>query len=120
MSVFRFIGICILMVSVSSLIGLLGFRDEFGRFSSSGIVGAVTSEFITSYFGRMGALIIFSTFLILSLALVTEILISSLFLNLFEKIKEAASLLRLSRPKALSVRPRLRQKKEAKFISQDD
>jgi S-DNA-T family DNA segregation ATPase FtsK/SpoIIIE len=50
-------------------------------------LGAVISDFVTAYFSRLGGFIIFITFIILSLALVTEILISSLFINILNKAK---------------------------------
>lgn len=86
LSIPRIIGIIILLVSVGALIGMFGFGNEFSRFYASGLLGAVVSNFITAYFGRVGSFIIFVTFIILSLALVTEILISSLFLNLYARI----------------------------------
>jgi len=81
----RILGIVILLVSLGSLIGMFNLGNEYLRFYRAGFLGAVASNFITSYFGRVGAFIIFITFMILSLALVTEILISSLFLNIAEK-----------------------------------
>ena len=85
LSIARILGILILLLSISSLIGMFNLKNEFIRFYYAGALGAVISNFITSYFSRLGGLIIFVTFIILSLALVTEILISSLFLNVINK-----------------------------------
>ena len=85
LSIPRILGILILLLSISSLIGMFNLKNEFIRFYYAGALGAVISNFITSYFSRLGGLIIFVTFIILSLALVTEILISSLFLNVINK-----------------------------------
>ena len=87
LSIPRILGIFVLLVSISSLIGMFNLGNEPLRFQTSGFLGALTSNFVTTYFSRLGGFIIFITFIILSLALVTEILISSLFLKTIEKIK---------------------------------
>jgi len=81
----RILGIFILLISLGSLIGMFNLNNEYLRFYRAGFFGASASNFVTAYFGRVGAFIIFITFLILSLALVTEILISSLFINIADK-----------------------------------
>jgi len=83
----RIIGILVLLLSISSLIGMFNLKNEAARFSAAGFFGLIISNFITSYFGRLGGYIIFITFIILSLALVTEILISSLFINVAKNSK---------------------------------
>jgi S-DNA-T family DNA segregation ATPase FtsK/SpoIIIE len=85
LSVPRLLGMFVLLVSISSLIGMFNLTNDMLRFQTSGFLGALTSNFVTTYFSRLGGFIIFITFIILSLALVTEILISSLFLKTFEK-----------------------------------
>ena len=85
----RIIGMLVLLLSVSSLIGMFNFKSEVIGFSRAGFFGTMLSNFVTAYFGRLGGYIIFITFIILSLALVTEILISSLFLNLANKTNSA-------------------------------
>ena len=87
LSVPRLLGMFVFLVSVSSLIGMFNLTNDMLRFHTSGFLGALTSNFVTTYFSRLGGFIIFITFIILSLALVTEILISSLFLKVFEKGK---------------------------------
>ena len=87
LSIPRIMGMFVLLVSLSSLIGMFNLNNDLLRFHTSGFLGALTSNFVTSYFSRLGGFIIFITFIILSLALVTEILISSLFLNTLEKSK---------------------------------
>lgn len=91
LSIFRVVGILILLLSISSLIGMFNVRNEYIRFYTTGFFGYIISNFITSYFSRLGGFIIFITFIILSLALVTEILISSLFINLINKTKTILS-----------------------------
>ncbi|MCG2713500.1 MAG: DNA translocase FtsK [Candidatus Omnitrophica bacterium] len=87
LSVPRLLGMFVFLVSVSSLIGMFNLTNDMLRFHSAGFLGALTSNFVTTYFSRLGGFIIFITFIILSLALVTEVLISSLFLKVFEKGK---------------------------------
>ncbi|MDD5408555.1 MAG: DNA translocase FtsK [Candidatus Omnitrophica bacterium] len=87
LSIPRIMGMFVLLVSLSSLIGMFNLNNDLLRFHTAGFLGALTSNFVTSYFSRLGGFIIFITFIILSLALVTEILISSLFLNTLEKSK---------------------------------
>jgi S-DNA-T family DNA segregation ATPase FtsK/SpoIIIE len=87
LSIPRILGILILLLSISAFIGMFNLKNEYIRFYSSGFFGAILSNFITSYFSRLGGFIIFSTFFILSLALVTETLVSSLFINIANKTK---------------------------------
>lgn len=93
LSIPRILGMLILLLSLSSLIGMFNLNNEFARFYTAGFFGAVTSNFITAYFSRLGGFIIFITFIILSLALVTEIMISSLFMNTFDKTKSLLGIL---------------------------
>jgi S-DNA-T family DNA segregation ATPase FtsK/SpoIIIE len=87
LSVARILGMFVLLVSISSLIGMFNLNNDSLRFQTSGFFGALTANFITTYFSRLGGFIIFITFIILSLALVTEILISALFVKLLQKVK---------------------------------
>jgi len=91
LSIPRLLGMFVLLVSISSLIGMFNLSNAPLRFQTAGFLGALTSNFITTYFSRLGGFIIFITFIILSLALVTEILISSLFLKTFERSKSIFS-----------------------------
>ncbi|MBU0548555.1 MAG: DNA translocase FtsK [Candidatus Omnitrophica bacterium] len=87
LSIPRIIGMLVLLISLSSLIGMFNLSNDLLRFHTAGFLGALTSNFVTAYFSRLGGFIIFATFIVLSLALVTEILISSLFLKTFKKSK---------------------------------
>lgn len=116
LSIPRVLGMLILLLSVSSLIGMFNLKNDFARFYYSGFFGAVISNFVTSYFSRLGGFIIFITFIVLSLALVTEILISSLFLNILNKtqylLKPVFSFKKKARP--VLVKPVSNGKKEPK------
>ncbi|MFH0762711.1 MAG: DNA translocase FtsK 4TM domain-containing protein [Candidatus Omnitrophota bacterium] len=87
LSIPRLLGILTLLLSASSFVGMFNLKNSYLGFYYAGFAGSNISVFVTNYFSRLGGLIIFTTFVILSLALVTEILISSLFLNIFDRIK---------------------------------
>ena len=87
LSIPRVLGIFILLFSLSALIGEFSMGNDYLRFYYAGFSGTIISNVVTSYFSRLGGFIIFITFIILSLALVTEILISSLFLNIANRVK---------------------------------
>lgn len=91
LSIPRILGMFVLLVSISSLIGMFNLNNDPFRFQTAGFFGTLTANFVTTYFSRLGGFIIFVTFIILSLALVTEILISSLFTNFVEKLKAVFS-----------------------------
>jgi S-DNA-T family DNA segregation ATPase FtsK/SpoIIIE len=80
----KVLGIFILLLSLSSIIGIT-LKNDGIAFSRAGLLGFTISNFITTYFGRLGGYIVFITLGILSVALVTEILISSFFLNVMDK-----------------------------------
>lgn len=81
----RFIGLAVLIISLSSLIGL-SFENNTVAFSRGGILGFAVSGFVGTYFGKLGGYIAFITLGILSLVLVTDILISSFLGNLSAKL----------------------------------
>ena len=116
LSIPRILGILILLLSISSFIGMFNLKNEYIRFYYAGFFGAVISNFITSYFSRLGGFIIFVTFIILSLALVTEILISSLFLNIINKTNSILKPIFSFRmkPKPAVIKPVFTERKESK------
>jgi len=87
LSIPRILGIFVLFLSISSLIGMFAFSNEYFRLYYSGFLGVLSSNFIISYFGKIGGYIIFITFAILCLALVTDILISTFFLTIRDNLK---------------------------------
>lgn len=109
----RILGILVLLLSLSSLIGMFGLGGETNRFYHTGFLGATISSFITRYFSQLGGFIIFITFIILSLALITEILISSLFRNIIDKARNILRpllRLRLGRKEVAIKTPRVKPK----------
>lgn len=77
----RLIGLVVLMLSVSSLTGLAAIRSEAVSFYRSGFSGFLISKFVVSYFGQLGGYILFIALILLSLALVTEVLISTFLMH---------------------------------------
>ncbi|MCX5707053.1 MAG: DNA translocase FtsK 4TM domain-containing protein [Candidatus Omnitrophica bacterium] len=117
LSIPRLLGMLTLLISISSLIGMFEFGNESAKFYYSGIFGALFSKFITTYFSRLGSFIIFITFIILSLALITELLISSIFFKVSEKLKLIfASAFRLfkrgKKSAALKIKAQILQKQQ--------
>ena len=109
LSVPRVVGMFVLLVSISSLIGMFNLSNESYRFYSSGLFGAVLSKFITAYFSRLGGYIIFITFILLSLVLVTEDLLSVMFTSLLNKMKALFSgfIKREKKEKVATIKPKL-------------
>ena len=106
----RILGMFVLLISVSSLIGMFNLNNESMRFYYAGLFGALLTKFVATYFSRLGGFIIFITFALLSLALVTEILLSSLFANSAEKLKAFLAVVFKPR-KAREVKPKIIEKK---------
>ncbi|MCX5713111.1 MAG: DNA translocase FtsK 4TM domain-containing protein, partial [Candidatus Omnitrophica bacterium] len=75
----KLLGALVLLLSTSSLIGMLAASNQSIGFSHGGFLGFLTSKFASTYFGRLGGFIIFITLLLLSATLVTDILISTFF-----------------------------------------
>lgn len=82
----QIISLLVLLLSASSLIGL-SLNNEYVAFSRGGSLGFLISHFVSTYFGRLGGVILFVTLLVLSSALLTEALISVLFLKVMGKLK---------------------------------
>ena len=116
----RILGILFLVLSTSSLIGMFNLKNETLSFFHAGFFGFIISRYITIYFGRLGGFIIFITFIILSTALVTEILLSSLFKNIINNTKSVlGSILRYRRKeKAFTVKVKPISLKEPTNISE--
>jgi len=90
----RLLGMLFLMLSVSSIAGIFISANRHAAFSSSGYFGFLLSGFVTSYFGKLGGYILFFTLALLSVALVTELLISTLVMKSIEKAGGALESLR--------------------------
>jgi S-DNA-T family DNA segregation ATPase FtsK/SpoIIIE len=81
------VGFSLLMISTSAIIGLLFFKEDPANFSRGGLMGFLLSKVSVKYLGYFGGYILFITLGLLSLALVTEVLISTLLLKFINNIK---------------------------------
>lgn len=82
----RVFGFIVLILATSSLLAM--FQDVVAsqQFSHGGLFGYILSKLTITYFGGLGAYIIFLTLAILSLALVFDILVSTFFITAIQKI----------------------------------
>ena len=83
----RFVGILVLLLSLSSLVATFSLKNAAMKFSHAGFLGFAISGFMTNYFGNLGASVLFITLIILSIALVTDILISTFFSSIINRAK---------------------------------
>lgn len=87
---FRFVrifGLIILILATSSILAMNAFGINPGaQFSHGGLSGYIISLLVVTYFGKLGAYIIFLTLAALSLALVFDILVSSFFVKFIQSI----------------------------------
>ena len=84
----KIIAVLVLLFSVGSITAL-SLNNEYIAFSRGGSLGFLISNFVSNYFGRLGGYIVFITLVTLSLALITEALISAFFSQLFDRMKSA-------------------------------
>jgi len=111
----RILGFVLLLVSISSLIGVLPIRNEAVRFYQSGLLGFTIANFITTYSSRLFGYIILIALALLSFSLVAEILIYSFFLSALNRLKSIfRPILKFRlRPKTTTLKPASAQKKES-------
>jgi S-DNA-T family DNA segregation ATPase FtsK/SpoIIIE len=84
----RLFGLITLILAISCLLAMFGGPADTGMlFSRGGLSGYILSRLVLTYFGRLGAYIIFLTLAFLSLALVFDILVSSFLIKIIEKSK---------------------------------
>lgn len=86
----KFLSILVLFAVVSSLLSMCGAQDSVARFSRSGVVGMLFSDFLVANLGRMGAMIILFMLGTLSFILSAEVLVTPLFFALLEKCQAFA------------------------------
>jgi S-DNA-T family DNA segregation ATPase FtsK/SpoIIIE len=87
LSIARILGGFVLLISISSLIGMFSLNNDALRFQTAGFFGALSATAATRYFAPLGAFIIFTGFIIIFWALINEELISALFFKLIGKSK---------------------------------
>ena len=71
----------VLLCVASAILSLTSFNNGADHFQSAGIVGAVLSDFLTRYFGTLGAYIILFALGALALILTGEFLLTPLFVK---------------------------------------
>ncbi|MFA5099664.1 MAG: DNA translocase FtsK, partial [Candidatus Omnitrophota bacterium] len=115
MRVPRLIGVIVLMLSVSSMIALVFIRHEALSFYRAGFTGFLISKFVVSYFGQLGGYILFTALILLSLALVTEVLISTFLMHTVNNAQLVVSSVMPDRKKRLfDLRAIFNRNKESK------
>lgn len=83
---FKVCGTFFLVLASSSIFAILGSGDPSFRFSLGGIVGLVFSDFLVTYLGKGGALIVILVLFLLSVLLATEFLLLPFLAGLYRKI----------------------------------
>ena len=117
----RLVGLGVLLLSTSASIALINLNAGAKSFSYGGLAGYFLANFVTANFGRLGATIVFTALILLSFALVTEVLLSTLFKSTAEKaqgLMSPAKGLSLfgfgKKEKKLTVRPRFGRQEDDK------
>ncbi|MFA5361836.1 MAG: DNA translocase FtsK [Candidatus Omnitrophota bacterium] len=87
-SIPRIIGLVVLILSASSLIGLFYLQKETPGIYAGGGLGFIVSKFVAAYFGKFGGYVLFISLFLLSLAIVTEVLISTIFARGIKFLKQ--------------------------------
>jgi DNA segregation ATPase FtsK/SpoIIIE, S-DNA-T family len=115
----RLIGLIVLMLSISSLIGLATIRHETVSMYRSGFTGFIISKFVVSYFGQLGGYILFIALILLSLALVTEVLISTFLMHTVNNAQLVVSSVMPDRKKRFfDLKEIFKRNKEARAVSE--
>ncbi|MFH1442111.1 MAG: DNA translocase FtsK [Candidatus Omnitrophota bacterium] len=104
----KILGFLILILSISSLIGTFTLKNAAIKFSHAGFLGFIISSFTTAYFGKLGSSILFLTLIILSFVLVTDILISTFFVNILGRIESFLAPLAIFK----KTKPRAKERRE--------
>ena len=84
----RMVGVLLLVVSTSSLIGLIFLDTSNVSFARAGFFGFNIAGAISHYFGRLGGFILFIALVLLSFGLVTEVLISTFLRHTSNKLQD--------------------------------
>lgn len=83
---FKVCGTFFLVLASSSIFSMIGSGDNSSRFGLGGIVGLVFSDFLVTYLGRGGALIVILVLFLLSVLLATEFLLLPFLAGLYRKL----------------------------------
>jgi len=88
-SYIKIAGTTVLFLAASSLLALIFNGTDSDMMAAGGITGMLASSVLDKYCGTVGAYIILSTLLVLSMLLATEFLIIPFITTIFAKTKEA-------------------------------
>ncbi len=112
----RILGLGGLLFSSSTLLSMFRPQNEILSFQSGGFFGFISARTATLWLGPTGGYILFGALWVLSFALVTEMLISSLLLAAYQKAKAVLES-RQFRPAALPVKPARKEAKPAVSVN---
>ncbi len=84
----RFISFFVLLCVVSAIFSLTSFGTTASRFQNAGIVGITVANFLTKYFGVVGAYILLAALGALALILTGEFLLSPIFIKVSRVFNE--------------------------------
>ncbi|MFH1305630.1 MAG: DNA translocase FtsK [Candidatus Omnitrophota bacterium] len=82
----KFFGTAVLVVTVSASLSMMGEATAGAAFSQGGIVGAVVSDFLFEYLGRVGAGVFVAAMIVLSVLVATEFLVLPVLLSVLKFI----------------------------------
>lgn len=85
---YKFISLAILFCVLSAFLGLIGPSDSAGRFERAGLIGLLLSDFLMKYIGKLGSYVILSALGTLALILTGEFLVTPVFQQLVDLIRE--------------------------------
>ncbi|PIQ88841.1 MAG: cell division protein FtsK [Candidatus Omnitrophica bacterium CG11_big_fil_rev_8_21_14_0_20_42_13] len=121
----KIVAFCILIISVSSLLGLIFSAKSF---EAGGVIGDRIAHFTRLYFGNVGAYVIMFTFMLLSGLLLGEFLLYPILVGFFDKLNKSSRAFKESfangfkklrnidlgrKPREIKVRQPLKQSKPA-------
>ncbi|MBP7055884.1 MAG: DNA translocase FtsK [Candidatus Omnitrophica bacterium] len=82
---FKICGTFFLILASSSIFSIIGNGDNSSRFGLGGVVGLVFSDFLVTYLGRGGALIVIFVLFLLSVLLATEFLLLPFLAGIYKR-----------------------------------
>ncbi|HOW34848.1 MAG TPA: DNA translocase FtsK [Candidatus Omnitrophota bacterium] len=87
-SLSKLISFIVMFCVLGSLFSMIGLQAHTARFQRGGLLGIYTSDFLISYFGRIGAYVILLTLGLLALILIGEFLVSPFLFKIVDLLKE--------------------------------
>jgi S-DNA-T family DNA segregation ATPase FtsK/SpoIIIE len=91
---FKLFGTFFLVLASSALFSIIAIGEDSFRFKLGGIVGLVFSDFLVTYLGRFGAIVVIAVLFLLSILLATEFLLLPFLTALVTRASAAAAALK--------------------------